>query len=219
MAKSKRVQRSHDQNVDFYKTGVRAQKPNESYDHYYRNLVDMANRRMRRLVEMEKNDPLYKGVTNFAYKKAVADIKALTGKEMKGFSVALPKTKTGEVDRRSADRRLNAVKQFLESATSTRGGINKVFQQRAKALNESMGTNFTWQEMVRFWNNERSQVEFKKMASSTFIKAMASIKKFTKPEEIQKVLDKDIQVNDDQIIDEVAKRLLKNGLTFKDLTK
>lgn len=223
MAIGKRSIRTHNQNTEYYKTGVRAQKPGETFDEYYRNLVDMANRRLRRLVEMEK-DPLYKGVTNFAYKKAMNDIKGMSEKEMKGFTTVLPKNQDGTIDKRSAHARLNAVKRFLESPTSTRGGINKVFMERAKSINKNLNEglpekvyNFTWQELAIFWNSEKAQKESKKYGSSTFMKAISATKEFVNPEDIKNALKTNQQLSDDAIIDEITKKLLKEGKTFKNL--
>lgn len=155
----------------------------------YRTLAKRADQRMVRL-ERASQKPEYKGVLKFAYQRAQHDLKAFTdqkridsGKPLR-FNTAPPKTKTGEINRKALQAKVNTIKRFLSSQSSTikkpakpyanESGIESTYQKRADTLNEKYKTDFTWQELATFFDSGLAD-KLQKFGSDVRLKVIAVV--------------------------------------------
>lgn len=202
-----------------YGMTVREQRPGESDLAYYKSLAKQADQRLVRLERYSKEKNFY-GLMQYAYANAMYDIRSLSGNpEARRFNQMPVKTASGAINIRNLQARINAVKRFLESPTSTKQGTVKVYKRRADTVNKKYGTNFSWQEMAAYYSNERNRALDSEYGSKTMVRVLGAMRRLGEdPEKIQKAIDGDIKISSDGIVNEIAKNLLSQGLTFSDLT-
>lgn len=195
------------------------QRSGESDEAYYKRLAAIADRRLERLETNVYKGDLFNALTvNSAYHNAVEDIQAFTGDESAmRFRRALVKNADGSLNKKNLHMRLNAVKRFIESPSSTVTGHKKVIKTRTNSLNKNMGTKFTPQQAESIFTNSRWKDMSNKYGSKTVLKAIGEINKMPNKEDLEKLADKDIYVSDDDVINEVSKELIKEGFTLDKL--
>lgn len=115
----------------------------------YKKLQDNMNRRLRRIRQYMK-EPGYKGITEYAYKNAMEDIRRFFGPGKRGYSKALP---TGKGAREQYKAIMNSMTRFKEAATSTIGGIHKTYKQRAETLNKKYGWDLSWRDLAKLFES------------------------------------------------------------------
>ena len=150
-----------------------------------RKLAKRANQRMVRL-ERAAEQPRYKHVVDYAHKTAQRDIAGLD------IMLGKPADLTGKARFRESGKRIeglsdkqmiaylrtqiSAEKQFLEAASSTigdvyeggakiKGGYQSVMDRRTETINKKYGTDFTTDELQRFFNS-RKQAKLQEMYGS-----------------------------------------------------
>lgn len=130
----------------------------------YKRLAKMANSRLDRLRA--------KGWTNFrSYKGAMKYIQSVKPNATH-FSLAKPLT-TKEL--RSAYNRVSA---FIESSTSTIGGVRKTYQKVCDTIREKYGLNLTPEQLEGVFESALWQkLEEVFIGSNTAIRVLASIQK------------------------------------------
>lgn len=121
----------------------------------FKQNVKNANRRMDRLEQYSKEDG-FKTATQWAYKKAMRDVHKWSGDNARRFSSKPP------ADDRDLFLMNQEIEEFLNSSTSTKVGIKRVYIQKADTINANYGTNFTWQDLAIFMEKET----FSKLESS-----------------------------------------------------
>lgn len=212
-----KITKRRKETAEEYGMKSRAIREGESEEAYFRSLAKIADQRMVRL-ERYASDPNYKNVLNFAYAQAQYDILALTGDPTATrFNLVGRKTKTGEIDKTNLHARINAVKRFLESPSSTKRGITAVYKKRADTFNRKNGTNLTWQQFGAYFQKARYEKIDKKYDSNTILKAVASIKKAgDDPKKVSDFINSNKQISKDEIVNEIGFKLLESGLKFKD---
>ena len=187
-----------------------------SYNDLLSEYKKLAKRADQRLVRLEKysDQEHYKGVLTYSYARAQRDIKSWSGQDATRFNTTPPKN-AQQLQAKIAD-----IKQFLDSPTSTKKGITDIYKARAKTTNKKYGTNFTWQDLANYYESELSTKLDSQYGSKTLIKALGSIKKVgVDPEKVSDVLEHHKKVSDDEVVDEIAKKLLEQGLTAEKLFK
>lgn len=134
----------------------------------YRQLAKRADQRMVRLERYSQTEK-YKGVLKFAYRRAQHELKqwnsperVASGKPLR-FNTAPPRTKTGKVNVKSLEAKINTIKRFLSSQSSTvkkpkepfagEKGIDEVYQKRVKTLNKKWKTDFDWESLAKFFDS------------------------------------------------------------------
>lgn len=200
-----------------YGTTIRDIRPGETEEAYFKQLAKAADQRLLRLEELAKQEG-FEPVMDYAYQGAMYNIQRMRNDpNAKRFNVALPKNKDGSINKAALHARINAVKQFLESPTSMKSGILKVYKRRADKMNKDMGTDFTWQELASYFEKERyAKEDLDAIASDVILKAVSRIRNIKKPEDIKKTANSNQKTTGDKVVDEVAEKLLKQGLTFDD---
>lgn len=210
--------RSSAEVAEHYSMTVRPMRPGETEEQYFKALAKQADQRLVRLEKLSASKE-FSGVTDFAYRKAMYDIQSLSGDpNATRFNRVIRRTEKGTTDKRILHARINAIKRFLESASSTKQGIVKVYQERVRTLNQTLGgTKFTWQEMARFYENEKAQDLVSKYDSKTVLKAFAAIKKYPDRAAVDKALAQNVNISKDKVVNEIGKELMKDGITFDDI--
>ena len=191
----------------------------ESELHYYKRLAKRADDRLRALEKLaQSGDPDYAGVLEYAYRNAIYETQHISGTMR--FSQNIPLTKEGEINRLELNRRTNAIKRFLESPTSTKQGITRIYKQRANTVNQKYGTNFTWQELARFYEHEKAAKQNAEYGSDTVVRALGAIRRIANdPEKIREAAAGNIKVANDKKTNEVAIALLEDGLDLSIFNK
>ena len=180
------------------------QKPGESVEHWYRRLAKTADQRLVRL-ESYKYDKNFKTATKWAYNKAIKDIHKWSGSEADRFNVAPPESKEKLLSK------INDIRSFLESPTSTKKGIIDVYKKRADTINERYGTNFTWQQLAKYYTSGEAEKWDSKFGSKTALKTIAVIQGNGKKliDKIKAHDKKDVRV-DDSVINKTVEKALKD---------
>lgn len=155
----------------------------------YRTLAKRADQRMVRLEQYSKR-PEYKGILRFAYARAQHDLKAYasekrlaTGMPLR-FNTAPPKTKSGEINTKALQGKINLIKRFLTSQASTidkpkkqmagETGLNQTYKKRVDTINKTYGTDFTWQELAQFFDSGLAD-KMQKFGSDVRLKVIAVV--------------------------------------------
>lgn len=195
-------------------------KAGQSEVEWYRQMVGAANKRLERLEKYSQQEN-YRAALNYAYEGAVFDIRAITPESKSPrFTLRLKKTKSGDVDLRDLHAKINAVKGFLESKTSTKTGITSMYQKRADTINQKYGTNYTWNELGRaFQKLKYTKGDRKGYGSGTVLKAIDALKKAGNKRELDAAIRSNQQLSSDAVVDEVAKDLASQGLTAADFIR
>lgn len=208
---------------DKYNTRMPEPKVGESDVEYYKRMAHAMNDRLRALERLVKSgDSHFKGVLKYAYANAQYDITAITESEVRRrFPESVPRTKTGEINRAELHRRMNAVKRFYESPTSTKSGIVAVYQNKADTVNEKLskeygytgGEKFTWEDMANYYESDISKKMASQHGSDTVLIALATIKEnMNNPENIRRAKEGKLKLDGDQVVDKIIEELLKSGL-------
>ena len=113
----------------------------------YRKAAKAADQRMVRLEQLSQEEN-YKSADKYAYAKAQRAIREWSGGDATRFNTKPPSSVA------SLKEKIQDIKSFLGSSSSTKTGLKNVHMSRAKSLNERYGTNYTWQQWDTFLNSE-----------------------------------------------------------------
>ena len=192
------------------------QKPGETLEHYYRRLAKTADQRLVRL-EKYGQEKFFHTAKQWAYAKAVQDVKKWRqpgeALDQLRFNTKPPK------DTEDLLAKINDIKTFLESPTSTKKGITEVYKKRADTVNKKYGTNFTWQQLAKYYTSGQADVWEAKFGSKTALKTIAQIQRHKK-EIVSKVKaadKKDIRIDDKMLQRTVNRALADNDINIGDL--
>ena len=193
------------------------QKPGESLEKYYHRLAKTADQRLVRL-ESYEHDKYFKPATLWAYSRAQHDLRKWTGKGPEAkhlrFNTAAPK------DFEKLISKINDIKTFLSSPTSTKQGIIDVYKKRADTINARYGTKFDWKALAKYYDSGQADLWDSKFGSKTALLTIAEIQKMgdKKIKEIREAEEKDLKAESQKMIDAmVRKALADNQLNIEDL--
>ena len=166
----------------------------------YRQLAKRADQRMVRLERAAKTKPGFENVLKYAYARAQKDLRKWndparvdSGKPLR-FNTKPPATKSGKIDKRSLQEKINTIKKFLESDTSTikptkeAKGIEAIYNERVKKINDKYGTDFKWESLAKYFEDGTAEKLAAKYGSKTALRIIAQIQK--KPKEVLQELEK-----------------------------
>lgn len=205
----------HDYKTRVYNTDY---KPGESDLEYYKRLAKVADQRLIRLEElagMREGKPGaegYEAVTQYAYAKAMRDLELYGGG--KRFNTKPPLNKDGTVDERLLHEKLADIRAFLTSVTSTKEGINQVYQQRANTFNENFGTNYTWQQLADYYNSGDADKLAKDLSSSTVQKAIGVVQHSLSKARAELDKNQKVTIQDKIVVKEAIKMLKRTDLSL-----
>lgn len=203
-------------------------KPGESDLEYYHRLAKVADQRLVRLEELagmrkgKPGTPGYEKVTSYAYDRAMRDLEIYGGG--KRFNTKPPLNADGTVDNRLLSEKLADIRAFLSSVTSTKQGIQQVYQERAKTINDKFGTNFTWNNLADFYRSGDAQKKINKkiINSDLLLRAIGLIQRAD--EEVVKDLkgnnkDKVIKASDKMVYKKALEIVKTKGALNKSVLK
>lgn len=141
----------------------------------YARLAKTANRRMYKLEKLAER-PEYKAVLGYAYKNAANDLKRLGSESKYGrFPMDITRFSANDVNINNLDAMIATAKEFLESVSSTKSGIDKVYNRRADTINNSMGTSFTGDDLKTWFDSSLWKKLSTKYGSKTAMKVIAKV--------------------------------------------
>ena len=172
----------------------------------YRTLAKAADQRLVRL-ESYEHDPNFSNATKWAYARAMRDIEQWSGEQAKRFNTAPPESKA------ALEAKIEDIKTFLMSPTSTKQGMKHILQKRAETLNAEYGTNFKWDDVGTYFDSALHEKLDDKYASKTMMKIVATLQKNKKEilKEMKKAKEKDQKVPDSMVAKLVKKVLTDYG--------
>lgn len=156
----------------------------ENKEQLIKEYVKLAKRANKRLYNLEKlsKEKNFEIVTKWAYARALHDIKTWDGERR--FKTSIPKDIN--VKRLSAMR--NDVYNFLNSKSSTKKDIVKLYIEKTNTFNKKYNTNWTWQEMASYFESGGAKEKLEeKFASSTSLDIIGVFR--NNPDQIKKVID------------------------------
>lgn len=168
----------------------------------YRTLAKSADQRLVRL-EAYEHDPNFQTATKWSYARAMRDIESWSGEQAKRFNTAPPKSMAGLL------AKIEDIKTFLASPTSTKKGIKEILQKRADTLNKNYGTNFKWNDVGTFFDSELASKLDDSYASKTMLKIVANLQK--KKDKILKDM-KQAEQKDQRVPDKMVDKLVDDVL-------
>ena len=145
----------------------------------YRTLAKSADQRLVRLEKLAKEEN-YHNASRYAYARAMRDIEQYSGADATRFNTAPPESDA------ALKAKIEDIKHFLSSDTSTKTGIKGVMQKRADTINEKFGTNFKWDEVGKFFESKLHDKTAKDYGSKTLVKAIGVMRQ--KKKEIKDAL-------------------------------
>ena len=149
------------------------QRAGESAEKYYRRLAKAADQRLVRIEQLSQN-PLYANVKSFAYEKALEDIHKWNGVTASRFNTVPPESPE------DLQAKIEAMKSFLGKQTSTQAGINLMYKRMANAVNAKYGTNFTYQQIMKYYSSNQNEKWSNMFGSKTALKVIGNIQKSAK---------------------------------------
>lgn len=171
--KKKQVGVKLDYTSDFQKLynemrGKSREEREAAYKEFYKRIAKVAD---QRLVEIESlaRKPGYKKIKQWAYKVAMREIKGMYGEGVKRFNRKPPS------DLRSLFKNINRVLQFLESPTSSKQGINEVYEKRAKTISDTYNIDLDWSTVGDLFESALYKKVDSKYGSKTAIQAIGII--------------------------------------------
>lgn len=169
----------------------------------YRTLAKAADQRLVRLESYEEL-PNFKNATKWSYARAMRDIQQWSGESAKRFNTAPPKSSSQLL------AKIEDIKTFIKSPTSTKKGMKEILQKRADTLNERYGTNFKWDDVGTFFESGLAKELDKDYASRTMVKVAGELQK-NKDEIIEAIKEgKDINIKvPNKLIGKVLNNVLK----------
>lgn len=187
-------------------------KPGETDLEYYHRLAKVADQRLVRLEEMagmregKAGTPGMEKVTAYAYDRAMRDLEIYGGG--KRFNTKPPLNADGTVDNRLLSEKLADIRTFLSSVTSTKQGVQQVYQERANTINDKFGTNFTWTDLADYFRSgdANTKLKGKVINSDLLLRAIGVIQRAD--EEVVK----DIKKNKDKVTKSTDKMVYKKAL-------
>ena len=183
----------------------------------YRTLAKSADQRLVRL-EAYRHEKGFEVADKWAYSRAMHDIQAWSGAEAKRFNTEPPASKTDLVSK------IQDIKHFLSSPTSTKQGIISVYKKKADSLNETMRkrhpdwVDLTWKDMAQYFDSALYEKLDSKIGSDTIFIILNTLKKNKKDilndikekKDIHvKVEDEVVQITIDDVLNQYPKEVEK----------
>lgn len=186
----------------------------KKYDELAAEYKRLAKKADQRLVRLEKyaDDPLYRNVLRWAYSTAMHDLKGWDMGEINRFNKKPP------ANYQELLGRVNDVKRFLESETSTLKGIKVHYKKQADTINKIYGTQFTWESFAKYFQSGLAN-KLDTYGYETAFKAIAKIQERQNriKDDIDKA-DKSHKVVEDKQLNEAVEDMLDQyGNEIKDI--
>lgn len=207
---------------------ARKDKKYDSLIEEYRALAKRADQRLVRL-ERYAHRPGYAEITKGAYSRAIKDIESWSGPGARRFNRGIPMNDRGVVDERLLKAKINDIKTFLRSDTSSlkpgignRGYSISSYEKAAKAFNQRYGGDLTWKEISNYYSKKvAKKVAAKIHSSKSVAAALGKFKELSErdPKASRASIMRDIKagkdviLTDDKVLNEIMIRMVKEGVS------
>lgn len=174
----------------------------------YRTAAKAADQRLVRLerVTQEEN---FRIADKWAYARAQRDIEQWSGEGATRFNTAPPKSAA------ALRAKIEDIRHFLTSPTSTKTGIKQVYIKKANKINKLYKTTLKWDEVGKLFESQLWESLDKKYGSKTAAKALGRIQHFKNKKKliaaVEKAKTSDLRVEDDQVGLTVKAALKEHG--------
>lgn len=200
----------------------------------YRQKAKMADQRLVRLERAAGKRSAIKGesakagmenILNYAYRKAMMDIRQWSGASAKRFNTAPPKGKDTRADIMKLRAKIQDIQDFLDMPTSSAYETEKIYARRAEGLSKTWGIDMTWQEIKQVTDSALFEKLESKMDRYIVLKVLGVIQdnKDSVEKRLKGIKDQGqtihIQVDDPVIEHEVEKVLTYYKKDLKKLIK
>lgn len=180
----------------------------------YTKLARKANTRLRNL-EAYSHDKGFENIKSLAYKNAMHDIEIRQDPNDKKVRKRYKETFAPGLTQMQQIARIQDVLRFLNSVSSTKQGIQQVYQKGINTLNAKYpGLDMTWQEMARLQENGvLDSLKAKIAASDSMWEVIVNQRRSMK--ELQKILE-DVRGKDeipDEELEKIASILGRDDIT------
>lgn len=147
-------------NIDAFKSELRE----------FRKLAKRADERLRQIRNNYSKRKGFENMINWAYKKAMKDIKHWSGDDATTFNQG-----AGDLSLSQLRAKKHDVEEFLQAPTSKISSTIDLYQSRADTINERYGTNFTWEELGSVFE-DKEQNDFYQKGGISYIQAVGYMK-------------------------------------------
>ena len=173
----------------------------------YRSLAKRADQRLLSLERLSQEEG-FKGVKQFAYARAMRDIKTWSGEGARRYNVKPPKNV------QQLQAKIQDIKFFLfGTKTSTKRDIVKYYKERQKTFSERFGVNADWKVLARYYSKGINVGFTKDYGSSTALRAIGVIQKNAAEikKQIRKHKEANIDTTGDEELDDVISSMLQDN--------
>ena len=136
----------------------------------FKKLAKRADERLRQIKDNYSKRKGFENMINWAYKKAMRDIKHWSGDDATTFNQGASKLSLNQLRAKKHD-----VEEFLNAPTSKISSTVDLYQRRADTLNERYGTNFSWEELGTVFEDKENNVFYQKGGIS-YVEAVGYMK-------------------------------------------
>ena len=181
----------------------------------YRKLAKRADQRLVRLEALSRSKK-FESVLKYGYAVAAKNIESYGAvKNKPRFNTKPPENSN------TLQAKINDIKHFLDSVSSTKKGIVSVYEKRADTINKTMGLDgndkFTWQELADFFQSKTYEKLASMFGSKTVFDIIGKIKK-NLPEIAKEIKNNQkIKVADWKVNDTINKMIAENDIRLEDL--
>ena len=140
----------------------------EYYKAFYKSIAKTADQRLLELERLSKKEG-YKEVTQWAYRQAQRDIREMFGEDAKRFNRKIPDNLN------TIYKDINRVLNFLESPSSSKKGIDEVYNKRANTIKAKYGVDVDWSNIGDLFSSALYEKVSKKYGSKTALIAIGVI--------------------------------------------
>lgn len=144
----------------------------EYYKAFYKSIAKAADARLLALERLSSKEG-YENVREWSYKLAMHDIHSSFGPQAKRFNRKIPDDLT------KVYKRIRDVLNFLEAPTSSKQGIDEIYQKRADTVYKRYGIKTNWQSIAGLFESKVYQKTDSKYGSKTALKALGFIQRNT----------------------------------------
>ena len=193
-------------------------KPGESIEAYYRRLAKVADQRLVRLEKLGEQAG-YGNATQWAYRRAISDIESWSGEGATRFNRKAPS------DIRSLKAKINDIKTFLGSESSTKSGIIKTYKQRVETINKNYGTSFQIDDLQKIFSSSLwKKMEAKNYSSDQILTAIGYIKDHATDDDTYRALQAEArkrktlsEFTGDPFVDQLIKEMMRSKTSVNEM--
>lgn len=136
----------------------------------FKKLAKRADERLRQIKDNYSKRKGFENMINWAYKKAMRDIKHWSGNDATTFNQGASKLSLNQLRAKKHD-----VEEFLNAPTSKISSTVDLYQRRADTINERYGTNFSWEELGTVFEDKENNTFYQKGGIS-YVEAVGYMK-------------------------------------------